>query len=189
MSEVAFTALDKVRRKDPKAHKAFISSFEKGQCKKGQFLHEVGRICNKMYVLESGITKQFRYKEDGSEYITWFGFAGDVVMAYKSFVLKEPSIQGIMVLEDCTYSSISRDRCYELAEKYHALETYFREMLEQYYIEGEERLFFLLALSARQKYQYLYKHHPHFIQKLPSSEISSFLGVTRETLSRIRNYG
>ena len=180
--------LEVLKRKNEKAHAEFSSALEHGRSKKGEILHHVHQVCTKLYVLKSGIAKQFRYKEDGTEYISWFNFEGDVVTAYTSFVRNEPSIEGIQVIEDCEYICIGRNVCYSLAEKYHAVETFFREMLEMYYIASDERMFFLQALSAKQKYDYLLEHMPHFLQRLPQKEISSFLGITRETLSRIRKY-
>ncbi len=83
---------------------------------------------------------------------------------------------------------VSREKCYQLAEKYREVETFFREMLEIYLIQSEERMFFLQALTAKEKYAYLHKNMPHFIQELPQKELAKFLGITRETLSRIRKY-
>ena len=117
----------------------------------------MNQVCTKLYILQSGIGKQFRYKEDGTEHITWFNFEGDLMTAYTSFVTKEPSREAVQIIEDCEYTYISRDVCYTLAEKYHAVDTFFREMLELYYIAADERLFFLQALSAKEKYNYMFK--------------------------------
>ncbi|WP_350284689.1 Crp/Fnr family transcriptional regulator [uncultured Croceitalea sp.] len=188
MQELLNASFEKLKTKNEQAFNEFYSAAETGSCKKGEVLIPVNSICRKLYIIESGIIKQFRYKEDGSEHITWFGFEDDLVTAYTSFVTQKPSLEGAEVIEDIKYTAISRDTCYTLAAKYHAMETFFREMLEIYYITADERLFFLQALTAKQKYSYIQKHHPEFIQRLPQKELSSFLGITRETLSRIRKY-
>lgn len=188
MQEILEEKQENLRLKNEIAYNEFMDSVEIGTAKKGEVLIPVNSICKKMYVLNSGTVKQFRYKEDGSEHITWFGFEGDVVSAYTSFVTQEPSLEGVEVIEDCEFIFFSREVAYKLAEKYHAVETFFRELLELYYIASDERLFFLQALTAKQKYEYIFKNMPHFIQRLPQKELASFLGITRETLSRIRKY-
>ncbi|MEM6805871.1 MAG: Crp/Fnr family transcriptional regulator, partial [Bacteroidota bacterium] len=166
----------------------FKSHFKSGSCKKGDSIQMVGDVCYNIYILKSGLVKQYRYKEDGSEHIIWFLFEEDLFTAFRSFSTQENSINGLEALEDCEFISMSRSVCLELAEKYRPIETFFRELMEGYYIESEDRLFFLQALSAKQKYLYLLEHMPQFLQRIPQKEISSFLGITRETLSRMRKY-
>ena len=186
MEDILSQRLEAVKRKNEAAFIEFQAAFTSGTAKKGAVLVATGVVCDQLYVLQKGIVKQYRYKEDGTEHITWFNFENDLVTAYTSFVTQTSSKEEVKVIEDCEYIQISRERCYHLAEKYHAVETFFREMLEIYFIQLDERLFFLQAFSAKQKYQYILQHMPHFIQRLPQKELSSFLGITRETLSRIR---
>lgn len=177
--------LQLIGKNDPAALKEFNAAFTRVECKRGEILFPIGKVCRKLYILESGSAKQFRYNEDGSEHISWFNFEGDLVTSYSSFILDKPSEEGVIALEDCQFLSLSRETCCELAEKYHAIETFFRKMLGVYYIESDKRLFFLQAMSARQKYEHIKKHNPHFLQRLSQKELSSFLGISRETLSRI----
>jgi CRP-like cAMP-binding protein len=178
--------LEALKKKDEKAFLEFQNAFMMGSSKKGTILVAEGSVCDQLYILQSGIAKQYRFKEDGSEHITWFNFENDFATSYTSFVTQMPSKEEVAIIEDCEYIYISRKTCYGLAAKYHAVETFFREMLEIYFIQSDERLFFLQALSAKQKYDYIFQNMPHFIQRLPQKELSSFLGITRETLSRIR---
>ncbi|WP_299684754.1 Crp/Fnr family transcriptional regulator [uncultured Dokdonia sp.] len=186
MNDIMSQRLEALESKNNQAFLEFQGAFKSGNAKKGDILVSHGSICDQLYVLQKGIAKQYRYKEDGTEHITWFNFENDLVTAYTSFVTQKTSKEEIAVIEDCEYIHISRENCYRLAAKYHAVETFFREMLEIYFIQSDERLFFLQALSATQKYDYVLHNMPHFIQKLPQKELSSFLGITRETLSRIR---
>jgi CRP-like cAMP-binding protein len=187
-NDIVSQKLELLRKKDEQAFNEFSGAFETGSCNKGEVLIPMYKTCDRLYIVQSGIAKQFRHKEDGSEYITWFSFKGDLLVAFASFVTQEPSKEAIKIIEDCEYISISRKMCYELASKYHAVETFFRELLEIYYIQSDERLFFLQSFTAKQKYNHILKEMPHFLQRLPQKELSSFLGIKRETLSRIRKY-
>jgi len=186
MEDLVSEKLEEIKVKNEQAFEEFTSAFEEGFSAKGEILIPINKVCKKLYVVQSGIAKQYRYKEDGTEHITWFNFEGDVMTSYTSFVSGNPSYEAVKIIEDCQYTCIDRDVCYELAAKYHAVETFFRQMLEIYYIQSDERVYFLQALSAKQKYDHIMSRMPHFLQRLPQKELSSFLGITRETLSRIR---
>lgn len=186
--DVVQQSFEKLKKSNATAFEEFTAAFEEGFCKKGHYLHDVGQISRELYFIKSGIIKLFRYREDGSEFITWFCFENELAVAYRSFVKCEPSEYGLIAMEDCTYLKVSRDTCYGLVEKYHEMETFFREMLEDYFIEADERMFLLMALSVKQKYEYIAKNHLHFLQRLPLKEIASFIGTSRETLSRIRKF-
>ncbi|WP_346882663.1 Crp/Fnr family transcriptional regulator [uncultured Algibacter sp.] len=188
MEHILEQKLEKLKAKSEEAYIAFNEAFKKGSAKKNTILEPSNNVCTHLYILDSGSTKQFRDKEDGTEHIIWFNFKGDLVTAFRSFVEQTNTNEGIKVIEDCEFLMISREKCYQLVEKYHEVETFFREMLEIYLIQSEERMFFLQALTAKEKYAYLLRNMPHFIQELPQKELAKFLGITRETLSRIRKY-
>ncbi|WP_299183949.1 Crp/Fnr family transcriptional regulator [uncultured Aquimarina sp.] len=188
MEDILAERLEKIKLKNKEAFIAFNEAFKSNSAKKDTILEHPNSVCKYLYILSSGITKQFRDKEDGTEHIIWFNFKGDLVTSFKSFVEQTSTNEGVKVIADCEFLMVSREKCYHLAEKYHEVETFFREMLEIYLIQSEERMFFLQALTAKEKYTYLQKNMPHFIQKLPQKELAKFLGITRETLSRIRKY-
>ncbi|WP_299255602.1 Crp/Fnr family transcriptional regulator [uncultured Aquimarina sp.] len=188
MENILAQKLEKLKLKNEEAYIAFNETFKWSSAKKGAILEHPNSMCKSMYILDSGITKQFRHKEDGTEHIIWFNFKGDFVTSFRSFVEQTSTNEGIKVIEDCEFLMVSREKCYQLAEKYREVETFFREMLEIYLIQSEERMFFLQALTAKEKYTYLQKNQPHFNQELPQKELAKFLGITRETLSRIRKY-
>ncbi len=188
MEEVINELLDELRKENPQAYLDFYNSFEKGSCKKGEHLATVGKVCKRIFILKSGIVKHYRVSEEGNEQIIWFALKGDILSLTKSFVLKEISEEGLLALEDCEYISMHRDTCYQLVEKHREIERFYRKLLEFYCISADDRLYFLLAYSAKQRYEYILKHEPHFLQQIPQKELSSFLGITRETLSRIRKF-
>jgi len=186
--ELFMKTFEGIRKKDEEAYTQLSETLQEGSCKKGELIFTIGKTARKLIVLKSGIVKQFRYKDDGTVHITWFGFPGDVVTPHRSFVKQEPSYESVSALEDCEFIAINRDQMYKLASEYHAIETFSRELLEMYYIASDERLFFLQSFTARQKYDYILEHMPQFIQLVPQKELASFLGITRETLSRIRKF-
>lgn len=185
MERVVQDNLDFLAQKDPRAFEELIQVFEKEYYKKGDVVFPIGKLCKKLYILEVGSIKQFRYNEDGSEHISWFSFEGDLFTSAESFVNNLPSEMGVIALEDCTFITINRQSWERLTEKYHAIETIARRTLEKYFIDVETQMFLLQAMSAKQKYERVKKYKPHFLERISQTDLASFLGIKRETLNRV----
>lgn len=179
--------LEEITTKDPELLGVLMESFTEGKMYKGQMILRPDEVSRNIYIIQSGITRHYRHDLKGKSFNTWFSFEGDVVLALESFVNQSPSKEVIEVMEDCEFISIHHEDVLRLREKYHLMETLFRELIELYYIELEHRLYRIQTYSAQQKYEYLVEHKPHFLRRLPQNHIASFLGITKETLSRIRS--
>ena len=152
---------------------------------KGVYLLKEGQICKKSFALESGIIRKF-YVNDGKEITTEFYFKDDIALSFKSYISQEPSNEYLQVLEktvvmETDYKDVqkSQNAHPELIE----LELMF---MQQYVIWLDERLFHFHTLDAKQKYELILNKSPHIIQNIPLNYISSYLGVSPETISRIR---
>lgn len=175
-----------LHQKDPDAYTALTEHLLPISFSRQESILELGDICKNIYLVQSGIVRHFRINDAGEEYNIWFSFEGDICMAMESFVKQIPSVEGIQTIEACECFYISREAINDLANKYHAIETFYREVIQLYYIDLESRLYRLQSQSAREKYVYLLNNNPHFIQRLPLNQVASFLGISKETLSRIR---
>ncbi len=153
---------------------------------KDEFLVKEGMICRKLYFIEKGSVRGFHYK-DGKEVTNWFGFESNLVTSFHSFIDQKPGYEFLQTIEDTIMWSISRETLYQLYDQFPAIERLGRITCEQYYIRLEDRYVNAHFKTATELYQDLLETYPHIIQRVPLGMIASYLGISQETLSRIRS--
>ncbi|WP_138989717.1 Crp/Fnr family transcriptional regulator [Larkinella sp. C7] len=152
---------------------------------KGYFLLEQGQICRYLYILEKGFARGY-YRQDGKDISLWFAFEGDMLASLYSFVTFKPSYTNIEILEDSIISGISYEQLNELYQNYPEFNLIGRLITQKYFIELEERTLSFQFQTASERYHQLIEKHPQLLQKASLGHIASFLGISQETLSRIR---
>jgi CRP-like cAMP-binding protein len=110
----------------------------------------------------------------------------DIVISVFSFFTQSPSLENIELLEDTVLYSISYQSLQQLYQQFPQFNLHGRIITEQYYMLSEQRNFALKKQSAKQRYDLLLKQYPQILQKASLGHIASYLGITQETLSRIR---
>jgi len=163
-----------------------LSHFEKEYVQKNHVLIEVGKVCNKLYFLEQGIVRSYYLKQDGKDVTQWFFSAGKFMTSANSFFQQIPSIYYLEILEDSVLYSISKEKLDILLAKYHKVEKLVRlvsiEMLTQVF----HKLNAIQFHTAKERYTYMLDDFPDISVRVPLGHIASYLGITQETLSRIR---
>lgn len=152
---------------------------------KGVFLLKEGQVCKKSFALESGIVRKF-YVNEGKEITTEFYFKDDIALSFKSYISQMPSTEYLQVLERTVVMVTDYDDVQKLQKTYPELIELELMFMQQYVIWLDERLFHFHTLDAKQKYELLVNKTPHIIQNIPLNYIASYLGVSPETISRIR---
>jgi CRP-like cAMP-binding protein len=168
------------------ALQALSESLKRVQYKKNEILLSEGAICRTMYFLEKGCIRGF-YLLDGKEVTHWFAFENDFVSSFSSFITETRSVENIQILEDSVLWGISRDSLYRLYDTFPAIERLGRVACEKYYIRLEERYVNSQFKTATELYKQLLDSNPTFLQRISLGHIASFLGISQETLSRIRS--
>ena len=153
--------------------------------KKG-FLLKEGRICKNIYFINKGLARCFYIKE-GKEVSSWFMKEGDLIISVESYFNQQPSHENIQAIEDCELISASFEDLKFIYYKYPEFNFIARVLTEKYYTLSEQRLFSLRMQRASERYAHLMNHSPEIIQRVPSTFIASYLGITLETLSRIKH--
>lgn len=123
---------------------------------------------------------------DGKEITHWFGFENDFVTSLHSFITGEPSVENIHLLEDSILFSISKDSLTQLLNQYHEIERIVRLAYEKYYIRLEDRLINAQFKTATERYEKLLLERPHILERVSLGMVASYLGISQETLSRVR---
>ena len=168
------------------AMKSLGTALQKIELPKGSFLITEGKMCNQVYFLERGCLRGF-YNLDGKEITYWFAFENNFVTSFFSFISRKPGIENIQLIEDCTLWGITHDQLQQLYDKHKDIERLGRIMNERYYLQLEERFVSNHFREARERYENLMNQAPHILQRVPLGYVASYLGISQETLSRIRN--
>ena len=161
--------------------------FQPKKMRKKQYLLQEGDICKYTAFVEKGLLRSFTIDNKGGEHILQFALEGWWIADLYSFFTNEPSQYNIEALEDCELLLISKTSWDSLLEKVPALERYFRILLQNNLIATQRRLLGAMSETAEEKYLHLINAYPDCLQRVPQHMIASFLGITRETLSRIRS--
>ena len=161
--------------------KATILSLEKGS-----ILVREGQYSDKTFYIIKGCARAY-YLKDGKDISDWFAFENEFISAIVSFFTEKPSPHYIELLEDSILIELSRDDIEGLADKYHDFERLLRVIVTQTMLSHQERIASMQFYNAEQKYENLLVIRPDITQRVPLTDIASYLGITLETLSRIRN--
>lgn len=153
---------------------------------KNEYLLTEGKVCRYLYFLQSGALRGF-YNLDGKEITHWFAFEESFVTSFHSFISQNTAVENIQLLEDCVLYRISKTSLNTLMDKHHEIERLVRMAYEKYYLQLEERFVNAHFKSATERYQDLLKQAPHILERVPLGFIASYLGITQETLSRVRS--
>ncbi|MDR2955118.1 MAG: Crp/Fnr family transcriptional regulator [Prevotella sp.] len=153
--------------------------------KKGSFIIKKGQIVSNLFIVEKGLIRSFYNKEE-QEITVWFGYENIPFAAIASIYSNQASHETIQCLEDSVFQYISEKDLYDLYEKYPEVNTIGRKIAEEYCILLDERAFSFQTKSAEERYDALIKNEPEIIKRAPLGYIASYLGITQETLSRIR---
>lgn len=152
---------------------------------KKSFLLSAGVVSQHLYFIDTGLVRCF-YLKDGQEVSSWFMRDGDFIISVHSFFLRTVSEESIQALDDTTVQYISYDDLQFTYESFPEFNYVGRVLTEKYYALSEQRAYFLRMMRAPERYRFMMQHYPELIQRVPSQYIASYLGITKETLSRIK---
>lgn len=155
------------------------------QFKKGDILLHQHEICRKSYLILDGVARKFFFS-DKKEMTTEFFFKDDIALSFKSYISQRPGKEVIECLTDVTAETIDYTAFETAKKQFPQLLEYDILLSELYTLWLEERLFDFHTLSARERYERLLKKSPEFFHHLKLTHIASYLGISLETLSRIR---
>ncbi len=161
-------------------------TFQLERIKKKTLILEENHYCRKLFFLESGIARTFYYHND-DEGTSWVYREGQFLTSWHSFYLQGKSYESIETLEDCKIYSISFASYQKLMMKHLHFERFARLLSETQiaYLD----LFYkgFMMMSAKERYEQLLSYFPDIELRVQVGQIASLLGISRETLSRIRS--
>jgi CRP-like cAMP-binding protein len=166
---------------------AFFTSLLKVRLlRKRQYLLQAGDISRNEYFVNSGCLRAYTVDDKGLEHVVQFAIEDWWINDMYSFLTQTPATYYIDVLEDAELVCFDRNAYDQLLEKVPKFERMFRIMLQKSFVAQQRRIIENMSLTAQERYLLFQQRYPQFEQRIPQHQIASFLGITPESLSRIR---
>ncbi len=160
--------------------------FTPKKLRKRQYLLQEGDVCKSLAFTEAGLLRLYSVDDKGIEHMLQFALTGWWVVDIYSFLTGEPSRYNIDALEDSELLLLSHENFEAMMAALPKMERYFRILFQNNIIAKERRLESAIAFGAEERYRQFEQGYPNFVQRIPLNLIASYLGITPETLSRIR---
>ena len=154
--------------------------------RKKQYLLQEGDVCRFIAFVEKGTLRSYTIDEKAVERIIQFALEGWTISDLYSFLTMEPATYNIDALEDSELVLISKNAHEEMLKTIPKYETWIRIQITGAYIAMQRRLTSIISLSLEERYTGFAKLYPDIIQRVPQHMIASYMGLTPETLSRVR---
>lgn len=152
---------------------------------KGEFLLHSGETCKYLYFINEGLIKSYSEKND-KEFIMRF-FAENVLFSvFDSYITQTPSKFNLVTLEDTTVTLIRYETMQDLCKQFHAVETFFRKLVSIAAIKMMKRISEMLEESAADLYKLFIEENNGIHQRISLGDMAKYLGITQQSLSRIR---
>ena len=153
---------------------------------KNDFLLRAGNTCRHIFFIESGLVRCF-YTSGKEDISCWFMKEGDVIISVESFLGQQPGYENIQAMEDIVGYCIRWEQLQFIYRHFPEFNFIGRVLTEKYYTLSERRLYSMRLQKAPDRYDYLLRDTPELINRIPVKYLASYLGISRETLSRIRH--
>jgi len=153
--------------------------------KKHQYLIQEGDQATFEYLILSGIFRMFYLDTDGKEHIVQFAGENWWMADYQAYFNEKKASLYITCMEDAEVLCTTLQGREKLSADLHKMEHFFRVKLTKGYVAQQRRIISLLSSTPQQRYEEFGQLYPHMMQKIPKKYIAEYLGVSRETLSRL----
>ncbi len=153
---------------------------------KRQFLLQQGDVCRQLAFVEKGALYSYSVDSKGNQHVLRFAFEGWWIADLQSFFTEKPSTLNIELLEDSELLVLDKKNHEKLLKDIPAYERYHRIIVENAYVALQRRVENALGRTAEEKYARLIQYNPEFMNRVPLNLVASYLGMSPETLSRVR---
>lgn len=153
--------------------------------KKGGFLHRPGRVCEHTYFIESGLLRIF-YKKGDKEITDNFCAEDEWITSIYSFMKNVPDNCHIEALETSVLIGIHIQDLEKCFEDFPEMERFGRMLISNYFVKQSERIISMQFHKAKERYGFFQKTSKHKLYRVPLGMLASYLGMSQETLSRVR---
>lgn len=153
---------------------------------KGQFVLRQGEICKHFFYVEKGLLRFYSIDHFGKEHIIQFATEGSFVSDRSSIYFNEPSAFFIDAVEDTRVAVLDEGFVCQVSEISPQFQKYNQHILQNHIRHLQNRVHLLISATAEERYLDFIKLYPNLTQRVPQWMIASYLGITPESLSRVR---
>lgn len=165
-----------------------LEKFKPLSVQKNETLITGGQQSNqKMFFVVKGCLRIFYINEEGVDSSRLLVFEGQFATALVSFITDEPSFEFIQAVEQSEVFYITKNEFYKLLETIPAWEKFYRQYLEHAYVTNTNRLRSFITMDAKERYKQLLEQNKTIVQRLPNKIVASYIGISQETLSRLKS--
>jgi len=166
--------------------KLISSKFQLKRLRKRQYFLQEGDVCKYIGFTVKGASRMFSVDDKGHEHIIKFGLENWWLSDMESFSTLTPSRYNIEMLEDSELLVVAVPDAYDLRDKNRVFDLTIKALDMKASVATQKRIHAAISMTADERYEELANMHPEFMQRFPQNMIASYLGVSPETLSRIR---
>lgn len=164
-----------------------LSHFTLKKFKKHQFLIQEGELVLYSYFVVSGLLKLVHSDDAGKEHIVSFAMEDWWESDFQAYHNQTKATMSLNCLEDTEVFCLSLENYKKLCAGLQKMEHFFLEKANRGHIGSQQRILSLITSNAKERYEQLLKRYPSLFQRVPKTLLASYLGVSRETLSRLSN--
>lgn len=184
MNQILKTHIQKtVDLSDDELEKA-CSFFTEEHFKKREMIIKENDQVDHVYFILSGLLKLFYTDRDAKEHIISFSMEDWWESDYAAFYTQTKATQSLQCLEDTVVLKLTFDGYHQLLNEVPKMTDFFLKKAVGGHISNQRRILSLMTMSAKERYEQFIKFYPVLVQRIPKTVLASYLGVSRETLSR-----
>ena len=187
MSQILRQQIEKIVSVTNEEFDYILSHFKNRKFKKHQFVLQEGQLAEYDFFILNGCLKSYHTDANGKDHIIQFGLADWWITDYEAYYSQAKATVNIDCIEDTEVLCLSYTDREKLCSELHKVEHFFRKKTNKRNVALQNRILSLLSSSAKERYENLLAQYPQLFQKVPKNLIASYLGVTRETLSRLNS--
>lgn len=187
MTEQLFKHVGKFVALTGEERQRLAACFREVNIKKQQFIVQPSFTARNRHYVQQGAFRAYVLSEDGQDHTINFAIDDWWITDYNSYIFQQPATMFVVALEDSVILQIDYATEQEIKQQNHHFETFFRTIAERGLAFQQRRIISNLTHSAEERYDHFVSKYPQVVQRVPQYALASYLGMTTEFLSRIRN--
>jgi len=172
---------------DDKTLSYIASYFKFKKTRRNEFLLKEGATCGNFYFVNKGCIRLFSVNKEGEEATRYFHFEDAFGTALSSFINQKPSFEFMQTIEISELLVINREDYFHLVNTVPQFGFIYRQILELAYIKSQERIYCFQGLDALEKVRWVLTNQTKLLTRLSNKMVASYLGLTPQTLSRLKS--